>query len=473
MGSPGDTLELPFEAARNIYTVSALNREVRRLIEDHLGTVWVQGEISNLAQPSSGHLYWSMKDENAQLRCVMFRQNNRLLNFSPENGREVLARGKVSIYETRGEFQLVVEYLEEAGEGLLRRRFEELKKKLAAEGLFEADRKRSLPQLPERIGILTSPSGAAVRDVLTVLARRFPAVPVLVYPTPVQGEGAADQIARTLRLADARQECDLLILTRGGGSLEDLWSFNEEVVARALAAIETPVIVGVGHEIDFTIADFVADVRAPTPSGAAEIAVPNCAEWLSALNVIGSRLTRAVSQRLAAPQRLLESLSHRLNRSHPGIQLNQSSQRLDELERRLRLHLERSLTVPQSRLAELTASLLGATPRHLLTSLRDRLNFCLRDLDHGVHEVIQTRRNRLSLAERALQSVNPLATLDRGYSIVTDDDGRVMTNANTAKPGTSIDVRLAHGGLSATVDESHPTTDGGPETPRQLARQPS
>ena len=247
MGSPGDTLELPFEAARNIYTVSALNREVRRLIEDHLGTVWVQGEISNLAQPSSGHLYWSIKDENAQLRCVMFRQNNRLLNFSPENGREVLARGKVSIYETRGEFQLVVEYLEEAGEGLLRRRFEELKKKLAAEGLFEADRKRSLPQLPERIGILTSPSGAAVRDVLTVLARRFPAVPVLVYPTPVQGEGAADQIARTLRLADARQECDLLILTRGGGSLEDLWSFNEEVVARALAAIETPVIVGVGH----------------------------------------------------------------------------------------------------------------------------------------------------------------------------------------------------------------------------------
>ncbi len=473
MGSPGDTLELPFEAARNIYTVSALNREVRRLIEDHLGTVWVQGEISNLAQPSSGHLYWSMKDENAQLRCVMFRQNNRLLNFSPENGREVLARGKVSIYETRGEFQLVVEYLEEAGEGLLRRRFEELKKKLAAEGLFEADRKRSLPQLPERIGILTSPSGAAVRDVLTVLARRFPAVPVLVYPTPVQGEGAADQIARTLRLADARQECDLLILTRGGGSLEDLWSFNEEVVARALAAIETPVIVGVGHEIDFTIADFVADVRAPTPSGAAEIAVPNCAEWLSALNVIGSRLTRAVSQRLAAPQRLLESLSHRLNRSHPGVQLNQSSQRLDELERRLRLHLERSLTAPQSRLAELTASLLGATPGHLLTSLRDRLNFCLRDLDHGVHEVIQTRRNRLSLAERALQSVNPLATLDRGYSIVTDDDGRVMTNANTAKPGTSIDVRLARGGLSATVDESHPTTDGGPETPRQLARQPS
>ena len=473
MGPPGDTLELPFETARNIYTVSALNREVRRLIEDRLSTVWVQGEISNLAQPSSGHLYWSMKDENAQLRCVMFRQNNRLLNFSPENGREVLARGKVSIYETRGEFQLVVEYLEEAGEGLLRRRFEELKKKLAAEGLFEADRKHSPPRLPGRIGILTSPSGAAVRDVLTVLARRFPAVPVLVYPTPVQGEGAADQIAQTLRLADSRRDCDLLILTRGGGSLEDLWSFNEEVVARALAAIETPVIVGVGHEIDFTIADFVADVRAPTPSGAAEIAVPNCVEWLGALNVIGARLARAVGQRLATPQHLLQSLSHRLNRSHPGIQLSQSSQRLDELERRLRLHLERSLAMPQSRLAELTASLLGATPGHLLASLRERLSFYLRDLDRGIHEVIQTRRNRLSLAERALQSINPLATLDRGYSIVTGADGRVVTDANTTTPGTSIDVRLARGGLSATVDESRPTADGSPETPQQLARQPS
>ncbi len=465
MGSRGDTLELPFEAARDVYTVSALNREARRLIEDHLGTVWVQGEVSNLARPSSGHLYWSMKDENAQLRCAMFRQNNRLLSFSPENGQEVLARGRVSIYETRGEFQLVVEYLEEAGEGLLRRRFEELKKKLAEEGLFEADRKRSLPRLPKRIGIVTSPSGAAVRDVLTVLARRFPAVPALVYPTAVQGEGAAEQIARTLRLADERRECDLLILTRGGGSLEDLWSFNEEVVARALASIETPVIVGVGHEIDFTIADFVADVRAPTPSGAAELAVPDCTEWLGALNVVGSRLSRALGQRLTTPQHLLQGLAHRLNRSHPGVQLRQSSQRLDELERRLQLRLERSLAVPQARLAELTASLMGATPRHLVASLRYRLRFCLRGLGRGIHEVLQTRRNRLSLAERGLHSVSPLATLDRGYAIVTAPDGGVVTDASTTTPGTRIDVRLARGELSATVDESRPAEDDGPEPP--------
>jgi len=458
MESSGDTLELPFEASREVYTVSSLNREARRLIEAHLGVIWIEGEISNLARPSSGHLYWTMKDENAQLRCAMFRQNNRLLKFTPDSGQHVLARGRVSIYETRGEFQLVVEYLEEAGEGLLRRRFEELKNKLAAEGLFDASRKRPPPRLPRRIGIVTSPSGAAVRDVLTVLARRFPAVPALVYPTAVQGKGAADEIARALRLADERRECDLLILTRGGGSLEDLWSFNEEVVARAIAALETPVIAGVGHEIDFTIADFVADVRAPTPSGAAELAVPDQAQWLGALDVIGSRLSQATQQHLTGPQRLLESLEHRLNRSHPGVQLRQSSQRLDELETRLRLRLERSLAEPRSRLTELTASLLGATPRHLLAGLHDRLRYNVRELDRGVREVLYTRRNRLSLAERTLRSVSPVATLDRGYAIVTTADG-VVTNAAATPPGTNIDVRLARGGLSATVDESHSASD--------------
>lgn len=459
MGSQGDTLELPFEAARDVYTVSGLNREARRLIEDHLGTIWVEGEISNLARPSSGHLYWSMKDENAQLRCAMFRQSNRLLSFSPENGQQVLARGRVSIYETRGEFQLVVEYLEEAGEGLLRRRFEELKSKLAAEGLFDPERKRTPPRLPQRIGIVTSPSGAAVRDVLSVLARRFPAIPALVYPTAVQGEGAADEIARTLRLADSRRECDLLILARGGGSLEDLWSFNEEVVARAIASVETPVIVGVGHEIDFTIADFVADVRAPTPSGAAELAVPDHAHWLGALNVVGDRLSRAATQRLSVPQTTLEALTHRLHRSHPGVQLRQSSQRLDELEARLQQRLERLLSESRSRLTGLTASLLGATPRHQVARLRERLRFGQRELDRGIHEALQRRRSRLSLAERALQSVSPLATLDRGYAIVTGSDGRILTDAGEAAPGTGIGVQLARGELSATVDESRPTSD--------------
>ena len=287
-----DNLELPLTPEREVFSVSALNRDARRIIESNFGVIWVEGEISNLARPSSGHMYWSLKDDNAQVRCAMFRQANRSLTFAPKNGLQVLARARVSLYETRGEFQLIVDFLEEAGEGLLRRRFEELKRKLAAEGLFETERKQQLPALPRRIGVVTSPSGAAVRDILSVLRRRFPWVQVVIYPTLVQGATAAYEIAQTLELADSRGDCDLLILARGGGSLEDLWSFNEEIVARAIAALDTPLISGVGHEIDFTIADFVADVRAPTPSGAAEIAVPDQAEWLAALAGTAQRLAK-------------------------------------------------------------------------------------------------------------------------------------------------------------------------------------
>ena len=245
---PGDSLELPFQE-RRVLSVSGLNREARQIIEASLGTVWVEGEISNLSRPSSGHLYWSLKDAQAQIRCAMFRLSARALGFELANGRQVLVRGRVSLYEARGEFQLIVDSVEEAGEGLLRRRFEELKRKLAAEGLFDAARKRPLPKLPRRIGVITSPTGAALRDVLIALRRRFPATAVLVYPTSVQGAAAADEICRTLKLADRRADCDVLILTRGGGSLEDLWAFNEENVARAVAAVELPIIVGVGHEI--------------------------------------------------------------------------------------------------------------------------------------------------------------------------------------------------------------------------------
>ena len=453
----GDSMELPFQPSREVYSVSALNRRARRIIEDQLGSVWVEGEISDLGRPASGHLYWRMKDENAQLRCAMFRQNNRLLTFPPDNGQHVLARGRVTLYEPRGEFQMVVEYLEEIGEGLLRRRFEELKRKLASEGLFDAQRKRTPPVLPRRIGIVTSPSGAAVHDILTVLARRFPAVPALVYPTAVQGAAAAAEIAATLELADRRGECDLLILARGGGSLEDLWPFNEEAVARAMAAVRTPIIAGVGHEIDFTIADFVADVRAPTPSGAAELAVPDQAQWLGALDLTRERLSRAAKQRLAAPRDLLTALVHRLERSHPGAQLRQWHQRLDELETRLRWRLERSLEERRARLSRSTARLLGANPGSRLGGLGERLRFASRELERSVLEALRRRRERLSLAQRALESVGPMATLRRGYAIVTAaEDGRLVTDARAASPGAAIDVRLARGELSATVDESRP-----------------
>ena len=382
-------------------------------------------------------------------------QKNRFLKFSPENGQQILAQGRLDIYEARGRFQLKVDYLEEAGEGLLRRRFEELKSKLALEGLFEADRKRVPPKLPSKIGVITSPSGAAIQDVLSVLSRRFPAIPVLIYPTAVQGDGASDEIAHTLTLANQRKECDLLILTRGGGSLEDLWSFNEEVVARAISSIEIPVISGIGHEIDFTIADFVADVRAPTPSGAAELAVPDKTQWLNTLTTISGQLSRIINQQLSATRRLLDSIGHRMNQSHPGVQLNQSSQKLDDMETRLRMSLDSTLTRYNSLLAQLNANLLGSTPRHLIASLKERLRFNKKNLDSEIWKTLQLRNNRLTLTKRALQSVSPLATLDRGYSIVTDADGNIIKDATTAPPETSIDLRLARGTLSAIVKKSH------------------
>ena len=455
MNPLGDSMELPFRHAREVYSVSSLNREARRLIEDRLGVVWVEGEISGLARPGSGHLYWRMKDESAQLRCAMFRSQNRLLNFRPDDGQHVLARGRVSIYEPRGEYQLVVEYLEEVGEGLLRRRFEELKRKLAAEGLFDAERKRKKPELPRRIGVVTSPSGAAVRDIVTVLARRFPAVPVLIYPTTVQGTGAAAEIASALELADRRSECDLLILARGGGSLEDLWSFNEESIARAMAAVSIPIISGVGHEIDFTIADFVADVRAPTPSGAAELAVPDQAQWFGALEASGQRLARAVGQRLAEPKTALAGLAHRLERSHPGVQLRQSQQRLDELETRIRLGFAHVLQNRRSRLADSNLRLRGASPASRIGLLDARLQHVSGGLKRAARDALRKPRERLSLARRALESVSPLATLQRGYAIVSAaDSGAIVTDARNAPPGTALDIRLARGELSVTVDET-------------------
>ncbi len=455
-----ENIELPLAEERDVFTVSSLNREARRLIESNFGVIWVEGEISNLARPSSGHMYWSLKDDNAQVRCAMFRQANRLLSFSPGNGQQVLARARVSLYETRGEFQLILDYLEEAGEGLLRRRFEELKRKLAAEGLFDDDRKKPLPPLPRRIGVVTSPTGAAVRDILTVLRRRFSTVPVMIFPTAVQGERAAEEIAQTLELADRRRDCDLLILARGGGSLEDLWSFNEEVVARALDALETPVISGVGHEVDFTIADFVADARAPTPSGAAELAVPEQSEWLNTLHGYRQRLSRAIAHRLAGMKGMLDGVAHRLTHSHPGIQLRESTQRLDDLDIRLKLSWERLHAQRRSKLAELVAVLRGVAPRHQLARLEERCRWAARGLSTGMVNRVSRFNARLELAARALQAVSPLATLDRGYAIVSNTvDSRIVTDAANIAPGTSIDVRLSRGELSATVDEARPDDD--------------
>jgi exodeoxyribonuclease VII large subunit len=449
---PGDSLQLPFEE-RRILSVSGLNREARRIVETGLGTVWVEGEISNLSRPSSGHLYWSLKDAEAQVRCAMFRMASRGLGFELANGQQILVRARASLYEARGEYQLIVDYAEEAGEGVLRRRFDELKRRLAAEGLFEAARKKAIPKLPRRIGVVTSPTGAALRDVLIALRRRFPATAVLVYPTPVQGNGAAEEIARTLELADQRAECDVLILTRGGGSLEDLWSFNEEIVARAIAALKLPIIVGVGHEIDFTIADFVADLRAPTPSQAAELAVPDQGDWLKRFALLAGRLTSAARRQLTLDERKVAMLAHRLSRSHPGVQLRERAQRLDELEARLVRALERSIGARRLKLARLATAIAHATPAQQLARARERWRTAQSDLRRALLRQVERTQQRVALAARSLQSLSPLATLERGYAIVTDASGKVLTDGSAAVRGATVDVRLARGSLLATVDE--------------------
>jgi exodeoxyribonuclease VII large subunit len=427
------------------------------MLESGLPVLWLEGELSNFAAPASGHWYFSLKDANAQVRCAMFRMSNRGLGFELANGQQILVRGRVSLYEARGEYQLIVEYAEEAGEGLLRRRFEELKRKLAAEGLFDPARKRQPPRLPLKIGVITSPTGAALRDVLIALRRRFPGTAVLIYPTSVQGAGAADEICRTLKLADKRADCDLLILTRGGGSLEDLWAFNEENVARVIAALQLPIIVGVGHEIDFTIADFAADLRAPTPSQAAELAVPDQTEWLTRFARFEQQIVYCARRRLGTEQRHFATLAHRLSRCHPGIRLREQHQRLDELEARLRRSVERLIAKRKLQVGRLATSVAHATPEHLLAKVRERARWAAEKLRRAMLRNVDRTKQRVALAERSLTSLSPLATLQRGYAIVSRrDGGALITDAATVAAGTAIDVRLASGELAATVDAAAP-----------------
>jgi len=450
---------------REIFTISRLNREARTLLERGLGSVWLEGEISNLSRPGSGHWYFSLKDEAAQVRCAMFRQRNLLVRFPVRDGSHVVARGRVSLYEARGEFQVVIEHIEEAGEGLLRRRFEELKQKLNAEGLFDARHKQALPTLPRRIGVITSPTGAAIRDILHILRRRFPAVPVLVYPVAVQGEAAPREIEQALRVAGQRRDCDVLIVARGGGSLEDLWAFNDEAVARAMYACPIPIVSGVGHEVDVTIADFVADERAPTPSGAAERVVPDRAEWLRGLAATGRRLSLAMHRRLQDQRTALQAREQRLTRAHPGIKLRQFAQRLDEFESRLRLATRNRLERSRARLGAAHAALLRGSPALRVAALHLRLASSRRALAGAIRGRVGESRRRLELAARALHTVSPLATLERGYAIVTDAGGAVLLESTALQRGDRITARLARGRIEAEVVKTHPAAPPVGDTP--------
>jgi exodeoxyribonuclease VII large subunit len=438
-------------AAREVYTVSRLNREARNLVEGGFPPLWIEGELSNLSRPGSGHVYFSLKDHDAQVRCAMFRTAATRLRFELRDGVKVLARARVTMYEARGEFQLQVEHLEEAGEGALRRAFEALKARLASEGLFDQAAKRALPQLPRRIGLLTSPAGAALRDVLHVLARRFPAIPVIVYPIPVQGAEAAPRIARMLRTASRRAECDVLILTRGGGSLEDLWPFNEEIVARAIRASAIPVVSAVGHEIDVTIADFAADLRAPTPSAAAELVVPDAQDWMRQLHTLSGRLLRAGRRGLSRARERWSWLGGRLAHQHPRARLRQQTQRLDELTLRLCAAQNRGLERVRTRVERAAARLAATSPAVRIERLAEHASTLARRLRERMQRRIEREHTSLATAARALQAVSPLATLARGYAIVNTADGEVVRDAQQVAPGDRIDARLARGRLSAIV----------------------
>lgn len=390
---------------QKVLKVSQINLLAKKILEANFTHVLVIGEISNLVKPSSGHLYFSLKDETAQVRAVMFRQYNLGLKFIPQNGTQVIVTAEVSLYEARGDYQLIVSRMELAGAGILHAKFLQLKAKLAADGLFDAQHKKPLPKLPAAIGVITSPTGAVIRDVLHVLKRRFPSVEVIIYPVLVQGQEAAPDIVVALQRANVHKECEVLILARGGGSIEDLWPFNEEEVARAIFASHIPIISAIGHETDFTIADFVADVRAPTPSAAAELAVPDQQELLQTLENLKRRLVSLMQHKLQHLHVLFTSLKNRLR--HPAYYLAEKSQRLDDYERRLGLAMRHRLVYYKQHLAKISA---------------------------------------------ALSAINPLATLTRGYAIISKDKMLVYNTANVGI-GDKIQVKLVDGKLECLVQE--------------------
>ena len=438
---------------RDVYSVSRLCVEANLVLEGRLPAVWMEGELSNVKRYPSGHWYFTVKDEVSQVSCPMWKSKTYRARVAPRDGLRVLVYGKAGVYAARGSFQFNVDYLEDAGEGELRRRYEELKAALAAEGLFDVTAKRPLPKLPRRIGLVTSPAGAAIRDILHILKRRFPSIPVVVYPVAVQGAGAAQEIARALNVASARAEVDVLILARGGGSLEDLWSFNEEVVARAIRACRIPVVAGVGHETDTTIADFAADLRAPTPSGAAELVVPDQAEWRRVLSSHRTRLTAVVRRQLRSHRERLVFLQRRLTQSHPRHRLRDRTQRLDELESRLLTAWRRDQDSREARLRWLSTRLAQTHPGRLLEQQTTDLSRLSDRLGRAIAHQLIRHRSRFETAVRTLQAVSPLATVERGYAIVTTDGGAVLRDTAGVQMGSKIEVRLGRGRLRATVTE--------------------
>lgn len=432
-----------------VYSVSQLNIEIRQLLEQGFGQISLVGEISNFAAPGSGHWYFTLKDERAQVRCAMFRNANQRAKVRPQNGMQVLVRAKVTVYEPRGDYQLIIEQVEDAGQGLLQQRYEQLKEKLSAEGLFAAERKRLLPDHIRKVGVLTSPTGAAIKDILAVMKRRDPGVEVIIYPSAVQGEAAVPQLQAMLKMAFERNEVDVLLVSRGGGSLEDLWCFNDETFARLLATAPMPTISAVGHEIDFTIADFVADVRAPTPSAAAELVTRDQQQQQQKAQALQQRLGLAQQRLLQRLKQRWQFLQTRLQQQHPQRQLQQQSQLADELQARANRALQNRLARQKQQVSYLHGRLQAMHPQKELQRLQQKLQTQQQRLPQVMQRVLKDKRTQQQQLMQALNLVSPLNTLERGYAIVRTENGDVVRSEKQVAVGESIEVRLADGNIAA------------------------
>ncbi|MDU6389698.1 MAG: exodeoxyribonuclease VII large subunit, partial [Pantoea sp.] len=422
----------------NVFTVSRLNTTVRQLLEQEMGSVWLSAEISNFSQPASGHWYFTLKDDGAQVRCAMFRNSNRRVTFRPQHGQQILVRATITLYEPRGDYQLIIESMHPAGEGALQQQFELLKAKLASEGLFDQQHKQPLPEPAKQVGVITSATGAALHDVLRVLHRRDPSLPVIIYPTPVQGADAPAAIVRAIELANQRAECDVLIVGRGGGSLEDLWSFNEERVARAIFASRIPVVSAVGHETDVTIADFVADLRAPTPSAAAEIVSRNQTELLRQLLSQQQRLEMAMDYYLAQQQRRFSRLDHRLQQQHPQLRLARQQTALFRLQQRLNEAVENRLRQSLRQQDRLAQRLAAHQPQPRLFQAQRQLEQMRYRLQQSMEKMLNRDRQRFATLAAQLEGVSPLATLARGFSVTTDSTGQVVKKTAQLQSGDTL-----------------------------------
>ncbi|BFT82623.1 exodeoxyribonuclease VII large subunit [Enterobacter pseudoroggenkampii] len=440
----------------SIYTVSRLNQTVRLLLEQEMGQVWISGEISNFTQPSSGHWYFTLKDDTAQVRCAMFRNSNRRVTFRPQHGQQVLVRANITLYEPRGDYQIIVESMQPAGEGLLQQKYEQLKARLSAEGLFDQQNKKKLPSPAHCVGVITSKTGAALHDILHVLKRRDPSLPVIIYPTAVQGDDAPGQIVRAIELANARQECDVLIVGRGGGSLEDLWSFNDERVARAIFASLIPVVSAVGHETDVTIADFVADLRAPTPSAAAEVVSRNQLELLRQIQNGQQRLEMAMDYFLANRTRRFTQLHHRLQQQHPQLRLARQQTVLERLRQRMNVAVDAQLKRAVSRQQRVTQRLNQQNPQPKIYRAQTRIQQLEYRLAETLRARLSTTRERFGNAVTHLEAVSPLSTLARGYSVTTATDGKVLKQTKQVNTGDVLTTRLSDGWVESEVKSIKP-----------------